>query len=177
MVQIKKKKERDAKIPDAGMSDIVFLLLLFFLVSTTIDVDTGIGMSLPEFQEEQEFVPISKERLVAVNINEHGDVLLNKEIIAIPQISANLIEKIESKINLPSNKKLIVSIKTDRRTNYNLYIQALDQIVAAYAEVQNKYAQQVYGKKLEELTPEEKKIVVKEKVPKIISIAEPEKTK
>jgi len=114
---------------------------------------------------------------VAVNINEHGDVLLNKEIIAIPQISANLIEKIESKINLPSNKKLIVSIKTDRRTNYNLYIQALDQIVAAYAEVQNKYAQQVYGKKLEELTPEEKKIVVKEKVPKIISIAEPEKTK
>ena len=55
------------------------------------------------------------------------------------------LEKIESKINLPSNKKLIVSIKTDRRTNYNLYIQALDQIVAAYAEVQNKYAQQVYS--------------------------------
>ena len=175
MVQIKKKKERDAKIPDAGMSDIVFLLLLFFLVSTTIDVDTGIGMSLPEYQEEQDFVPISKERLVAVNINENGDVLLNKEIIAIPQISENLMSKIESKINLPSNKKLIVSIKTDRRTNYNLYIQALDQIVFAYSEVQNKYAQQVYGKKLSELTPEERQVVIKEKVPKIISIAEPEK--
>ncbi len=175
MVQIKKKKEIEAKIPDAGMSDIVFLLLLFFLVSTTIDVDTGIGLGLPEYQEEQEVVPISKERLVTVNINENGDVLLNKEVIAIPQISENLKERIESKINLPSKKKLIVSIKTDRRTNYNLYIQALDQIVLAYSEVQEAYSQQVYGKALSDLTPEEKKIVIKEKVPKIISIAEPEK--
>lgn len=175
MVQIKKQKDRDAKIPDAGMSDIVFLLLLFFLVSTTIDVDTGIGMSLPEFQEEQEFVPISKERLVSVNINENGDVLLNGDVIAIPQISENLKARIESKINLPLKKKLIISIKTDRRTNYNLYIQALDQIVLAYSEVQQAYSQQAYGKKLEDLTPEEKNVVTKEKIPKIISIAEPEK--
>ena len=175
MVQIKKKKEIEAKIPDAGMSDIVFLLLLFFLVSTTIDVDTGIGMSLPEFQEVQDVVPISKERLVTVNINENGDVLLNKEVMAIPQISEYLKERIESKINLPSKKKLIVSIKTDRRTNYNLYIQALDQIVLAYSEVQEAYSQQVYGKGLADLTPEERKVVIKEKVPKIISIAEPEK--
>ncbi|MDA3860461.1 MAG: biopolymer transporter ExbD [Melioribacteraceae bacterium] len=175
MVQIKKKKDLEAKIPDAGMSDIVFLLLLFFLVSTTIDVDTGIGMSLPEFQEEQEFVPISKERLVTVNINKNGDVLLNGDVIAIPQISENLKDRIVSKIELPSNKKLIVSIKTDRRTNYNLYIQALDQIVLAYSEVQETYSQQFYGKGLADLTPEEKRVVIKEKVPKIISIAEPEK--
>ncbi len=175
MVQIKKKKELEAKIPDAGMSDIVFLLLLFFLVSTTIDVDTGIGMALPEYQEIDNVLPLSKDRLVTVNINENGDVLLNKEIIAIPQISENLKERIESKINLSSKKKLVVSIKTDRRTNYNLYIQALDQIVLAYSEVQEAYSQQVYGKSLSDLTPEERKIVIKEKVPKIISIAEPEK--
>ncbi len=177
MVQIKKKKEIEAKIPDAGMSDIVFLLLLFFLVSTTIDVDTGIGMSLPEYvpPNEQVEVEISSDRLVTVNINENGDVLLNKEVMAIPQISGYIKERIESKINLPSKKKLIVSIKTDRRTNYNLYIQALDQIVLAYTEVQEAYAKQVYGKSLEDLTPEEKKVVTKEKIPKIISIAEPEK--
>lgn len=177
MVQIKKKKEIEAKIPDAGMSDIVFLLLLFFLVSTTIDVDTGIGMSLPEYipPDEQVEVEISSDRLVTVNINEKGDVLLNKQIIAIPQISENLKERIESKITLPSNKKLIVSIKTDRRTNYNLYIQALDQIVLAYDEVREVYAKQVYGKSLEDLTPEDRKIVTGEKIPKIISIAEPEK--
>ncbi|MBU0474947.1 MAG: biopolymer transporter ExbD [Bacteroidetes bacterium] len=179
MVQIKKKKERDAKIPDAGMSDIVFLLLLFFLVSTTIDVDTGIGLSLPEYIpiEEQVFVPLSKDRLAALNINENGDVLLDGEIIAIPQISETLKPRIESKVDLPSTKKLVVSVKTDRKTNYNLYIQALDQIKFAYAEVQSAYAQQAYGKKLLDLTPEEANIVKKEKVPIIISIAEPEKIK
>ena len=174
MVQIKKKKELDAKIPDAGMSDIVFLLLLFFLVSTTIDVDTGIGMSLPEIVDD--VLPMSKERLVTVNINENGDVLLNGEIIAIPQIGENLMKKIESKINLPSTKKLVVSVKTDRKTNYNLYIQALDQVKSSYAEVQKAYAQSVYSKKLLDLTPEEEKDV-KTKIPIIISIAEPEKIK
>ena len=163
MVQIKKKKEIEAKIPDAGMSDIVFLLLLFFLVSTTIDVDTGLGLYLPEYipPEEQEFVPLSKDRLAALNINENGDVLLDGDIIAIPQISETLKPRIESKINLPSTKKLVISVKTDRRTNYNLYIQALDQIKFAYAEVQETYAQQAYGKKLSDLTPEESKVVSK----------------
>jgi len=179
MVQIKKKKERDASIPDAGMSDIVFLLLLFFLVSTTIDVDTGIGLSLPEYIpiEEQEFVPLSKDRLAALNINENGDVLLDGEIIAIPQISETLKPRIESKIDLPSTKKLVVSVKTDRKTNYNLYIQALDQIKSAYADVQEAYAQQAFGKKLLDLTPEQLKVVKKEKIPIIISIAEPERVK
>jgi len=179
MVQIKKQKSRDASVPDAGSSDIVFLLLLFFLVSTTIDVDTGIGLSLPEYIpiEEQVFVPLSKDRLAALNINENGDVLLDGELIAIPQISATLKPRIENKIDLPSSKKLVVSVKTDRKTSYNLYIQALDQIKFAYAEVQAAYAQTYYGKKLIDLTPEESNVVKKEKVPIIISIAEPEKVK
>jgi len=178
MVQIKKKKERDVKIPDAGMSDIVFLLLLFFLVSTTIDVDTGIGLTLPEYipPEEQEFVPLSKDRLAALNINENGDVLLDGEIIAIPQIKETLIPRIESKIDLPKKKKLVVSIKTARKTNYNLYIQALDQIKGAYATVRKAYAQTHFGKKLYELNKDENK-ELREKVPIIISIAEPERVK
>ena len=64
MVQIKKKKEIEAKIPDAGMSDIVFLLLLFFLVSTTIDVDTGIGRKLPPPPDPSVKPPDVKDRNV-----------------------------------------------------------------------------------------------------------------
>jgi biopolymer transport protein ExbD len=79
MVNIKKKKRSDPEIPTSSMSDISFLLLLFFLVSTVIDVDTGIGLTLPEYvpPSEQETVPISKDRLAAVLINENGEVLLN----------------------------------------------------------------------------------------------------
>ena len=178
MVTMKKKKERDAEIPSAGMSDIVFLLLLFFLVSTTIDVDTGIGLTLPEYVpiEEQEFVPLSKDRLAALNINENGDVLLDGNVIAIPQVRETLIPRIESKIELPKAKKLVVSIKTARKTNYNLYIQTLDQIKAAYAEVRTAYSQNNFNKKLYELNDDENK-ELRAKIPIIISIAEPEKIK
>lgn len=178
MVTMKKKKDRDAEIPSAGMSDIVFLLLLFFLVSTTIDVDTGIGLTLPEYVpiEEQEFVPLSKDRLAALNINENGDVLLDGNVIAIPQVRETLIPRIESKIELPKAKKLVVSIKTARQTNYNLYIQTLDQIKAAYAEVRTAYSQNNFNKKLYELNDDEKK-ELRAKIPIIISIAEPEKIK
>ncbi len=176
MVTLRKKKVKGAEIPTGSMADIAFLLLLFFLVATTIDVDTGIGLTLPEYQEEQDLVPLSKDRMAALLINENGDVLLNGEVIAIPQIKDNLKERITSKIELPKKKKLVVSVKTDRRTNYNLYIMALDQVKGAFYEVRDEYAFSKFGRKFKELTEEEAK-EVKDKIPIIISIAEPEKIK
>ena len=178
MVNIKRKKRPGGEFSAGSMADITFLLLLFFLVTTNIDVDTGIGLTLPEYvpPEEQETVPLSKERLAALLINENGDVLLNGEIIAIPQITANLKERIESKINLPKNKKLVVSIKTDRNTNYNLYIQALDQVKEAFFEVREAYSMSVWGKKVLDLN-EDNLEELRDKIPIIISIAEPEAVK
>lgn len=176
MVSIKKRKLKEAEIPTSSMADIAFLMLLFFLVATVIDVDTGIGLVLPEYTEQTEFVPLSKDRLAALLINENGDVLLDKELIAIPQISKTLMPRIEAKINEPKNKKLVVSVKIDRKTNYNLYIQALDQVKEAYADVRETYAKKVYGKKVVDLNKEEENDV-KDKIPVIISIAEPEKVK
>ena len=149
MVKIKKRKLEAAEIPTSSMADIAFLLLLFFLVATTIDVDTGIGLTLPEYvpPEQQTFAPITKDRMAALLINKNGDVLLNKKQISIPQIKDNLVARIRSKIDLPKNKKLIVSVKTDRQTNYNLYIQALDQVKAAYFQVRNEYAESHFGKR------------------------------
>ncbi len=65
MVNIKRKKRAGGEFSAGSMADITFLLLLFFLVTTNIDVDTGIGLTLPEYvpPEEQELVPLSKERL------------------------------------------------------------------------------------------------------------------
>ncbi|GAB4151218.1 MAG: biopolymer transporter ExbD [Ignavibacteriales bacterium] len=176
MVQIKKRKLKEAEIPTSSMADIAFLMLLFFLVATVIDVDTGIGLVLPEYTEQTEFVPLSKDRLSALLINENGDVLLDKELINIPQISKTLKPRIESKINVPKNKKLVVSVKVDRKTNYNLYIQALDQVKDAYAQVREEYSLKTYGKKSIDLNKDEENDL-KEKIPVIISIAEPEKVK
>ncbi|MFA3781873.1 ExbD/TolR family protein [Melioribacteraceae bacterium 4301-Me] len=180
MVQIKKRKLPEAEIPTSSMADISFLLLLFFLVSTVIDVDTGIGLVLPEYvpPEQQQFVPLSKDRLAALLINENGDVLLNNELISIPQISKTLKPRIESKIDLPANKKLVVSVKTDRKTSYNLFIQALDQVKQAYFDVRNEYALKHFGKRLIDIDDRSEEMKeLKDKIPITISIAEPETVK
>ncbi len=176
MVKIKKRKLGEAAIPTGSMADIAFLLLLFFLVSTVIDVDTGIGLTLPEYvpPEEQEFVEISKDRMAALLINENGDVLLDGEVIAIPQIQQTLEKRIREKINLPATRKLVVSVKTDRKTNYNLYIQALDEVMGAYESVRNEYSQREYGRQYQKLN-EEQTQDVRDKIPLNVSIAEPEK--
>ena len=173
---IKKKKIKDAEIPTASQADLAFLLLLFFLVSTVIDVDTGIGLSLPEPVEETEIVPVSKERMAALLVNENGDVLLDGAPISIFQIKNQLKPRISSKIELPANKKLIVSVKTDRKTNYNIYIQTLDQVKLSYFELRDEYSNANFGKKYNDLTEEDQK-KVQDKIPIIISLAEPESVK
>jgi biopolymer transport protein ExbD len=175
MVKIKKGSSKGAEIPTGSMADIAFLLLLFFLVATVIDVDTGIGIVLPEITEEPP-VPLPKERMAAINVNENGDVLLDKEIISIPQIKDALVPRIVSKLELPTKKKLVVSIKVDRMTNYNLYVQTLDQVRQAYGEVKDMVSQDLFKMKFKELEDEQQK-EVRKKVYEIISIAEPEQVK
>jgi biopolymer transport protein ExbD len=173
---IKKKKLPTAEIPTSSMADIAFLLLIFFLVATVIDVDSGIGMTLPEIVEIEDVKPVSKDRMAAILINENGDVLMDGEPISIFQITAALKPRIQSKIDLPAAKKLIVSLKTDRKTIYNAYIQALDQVKEAFFEVRDEYANSKYGRKFNDLDEQEQSDV-KAAVPIIISIAEPEKIK
>lgn len=172
---LKKKKIQEASIPTASMADIAFLLLIFFLVATVIDVDTGIGLTLPEYipPEEIEEVKVDPDRMAAVLINENGDVLLDGKPISVFQIKNTIKPRIQSKIDLPKKKKLIVSLKTDRKTNYNLYIQALDQIKMAFFEVRDEYSNSRFGHKFKDLDEEDQQIV-KDAVPIIISLAEPE---
>lgn len=175
---LRKRKSHEADIPTSSMADIAFLLLIFFLVATVIDVDTGIGLTLPEYvpPEEQELVKVDPDRMAAVLINENGDVLLDGKPISLFQIKNTLKPRIKSKIGLPKNKKLIVSVKTDRKTRYNAYIQALDQIKLAYFEVRDEYSRSKFGADFKDLN-EEAQDQVKQAIPIIISLAEPEMVK
>lgn len=175
---LKKKRSMEANIPSSSMADIAFLLLIFFLVATTIDVDTGIGLTLPEYipPDEIEDVKVDPDRMASILINENNDVLLGGEPISLFQIKNTLKPRIISKIELPKNKKLIVSLKTDRKTVYSAYISALDQIKMAFFEVRNEYSNSKFGAKYDDLNEEAQK-QVKDAVPIIISLAEPEMVK
>lgn len=175
---LKKKQIREAEIPTASQADLAFLLLLFFLVSTVIDVDTGLGLTLPEYvpPEEQVMVKVDPERMAAVLVNEQGDVLIDGEIVSLFQIKNMIKPRIMSKVDLPLSKKLIVSLKTDRKTVYNQYIAALDQIKLAFFEARDEVSQSRFGRKFKDLTSEQQE-VIKDAIPIIISLAEPEQVK
>ena len=175
---LRKKRSLGASIPSSSMADIAFLLLIFFLVATVIDVDTGIGLTLPEYvpPDEIEEVKVDPDRMAAILINENGDVLLDGKPISLFQIKNTLKPRIISKIELPKKKKLIVSLKTDRKTVYSAYISALDQIKMAFFEVRDEYSNSRFGMKYNDLSEEGQK-EVKSAIPIIISLAEPEAVK
>ena len=129
---INKRKKKDNEIFTASMADIAFLLLIFFLVTTTIDMDKGINLTLPEKGGEQ--VKIKKGNIANLLVNAAGQVLLDDEPLDISQLQKVIQEKIEEKGYDNEGKPiLIVSIKTARETDYDTYIQVLDNVKMAGA--------------------------------------------
>lgn len=121
-----KKKERDVEIPSASLSDIVFLLLIFFLVTTSIDTEKGLDLVLPP--PDSDTIEINKKNITNLLINASGQALLDGEVIEIREISKIIREKILE------NELLIVSVKTDRETKYDVYVHVLDQLKKAEAK-------------------------------------------
>jgi len=121
---VEKKKTRVADIPTSSLADIAFLLLIFFLVTTTIDVDKGIGLALPPKGETKE---VNKKNITNILINANGQVMIDEEPVDIPVIK-NLIKQ-----KLAERPQLIVSVKTDSKTKYDVYVDVLDQLKLANA--------------------------------------------
>jgi len=121
---LRERKARVGAIPEGGMADIAFLLLVFFLVTTTMDMDKGIGIILPAEGQE---IEINKKNILNLLISSSGNVLLGGEAIAINQIDARVKEEIRK------NDKLIISVKAHEKTQYDVYIAVLDQLKKAKA--------------------------------------------
>ena len=120
----KKRRFKGGNIPTSSMADIAFLLLIFFLVTTTIDMDKGLGMVLPAEGEEME---ISKKNILNCLINSTGNVLLGGEGLEIRDLSKVIRQK------LVENDKLIISVKAHKSTSYKDYIAVIDQLKRANA--------------------------------------------
>jgi biopolymer transport protein ExbD len=145
---LRKRKRQEAEIPTSSMADIAFLLLIFFLVTTTIDVDTGIGMTLPPPLEDDQTPPEVRERnMLRILVNEAGQVLIDDQPSAINRIREEVVRHVTNFGQLPqyseSPDQAVVSIKTDRMTPYSLYIDTLDEVWMAYYEIWDNEARQM----------------------------------
>jgi biopolymer transport protein ExbD len=119
-----KRRFKGGDIPTSSMADIAFLLLIFFLVTTTIDMDKGLGMVLPAEGEE---IEINKKNILNCLINSTGAVLLGGEPVEVKNLSRTVRQK------LVENDKLIISVKAHKSANYLDYIRVIDQLKMANA--------------------------------------------
>ena len=122
----KKRRFKGGEIPTSSMADIAFLLLIFFLVTTTIDTDKGLGIVLPPPGGIE--IEIRKENILNCLINSQGKVLLDEEPTSVEQIHRIVGQK------LRENDKLIISVKAHPKTAYNDYVRVIDQLKMANAK-------------------------------------------
>lgn len=185
--------KRESQPINAGsMADIAFLLLIFFLVTTTMDVDTGLMRRLPPIPDEdqQDTDDKIKERNVfVVLINKNNDLLVEneemsiydlreraKEFIANPEDREDLPEKDYKEIEFFGNvyvpKNPVISLRNDRGTAYGTYLMVQNELLAAKNELRDQLSMQTFGKKYDDLEEEEGK-AVQQYYTSVLSEAEP----
>jgi biopolymer transport protein ExbD len=127
---IKKKQAAEPEIPTAAMPDIVFMLLIFFLVTTTIQSDKGVPLTLPEYSEDQPETKLKKDMVLNILISNQGDIMVDEEVIGTrSELLGRIRNSLEEKGKDADGKyKKIVSIKTQDGTFYEDYIYVLDQV-------------------------------------------------
>ncbi len=154
------------EINAGSMADIAFLLLIFFLVTTTMDVDTGISRKLPEKQDPNIEPPILKEKNVfEVNVNRNNEILVESDTyMQIGDLREAAINFIDNGGGTDENgeectwcggkkdpkssdhpKKAVISLQSDRGTSYGAYIAVQNELVGAYTDLRNKLSEKLYG--------------------------------
>lgn len=145
LLEERRDDREEAEIPTAGMADIAFLLLIFFLVTTTINVDTGIGMTLPpKLDPDQKPPPVKERNLFKILVNAQGELLVEEEPASIGQLRQRVKNHVTNYGDDPdlavSPDKAVISIKTDAQTPYDTYVQVLDEVWMAYREIWDQIA-------------------------------------
>ncbi len=184
------------KVPDINSSstaDIAFLLLIFFLITTSMDTDQGLARRLPPPPEQDQPKPedkdFNKRNVLQILINKNNQLMVGGEIMDVKQLREKTIEFIDNPNNDPTlpQKKVkhidllgdceitdqhIISLQNDRGTSYEAYIEVQNELVAAYNVLRNRLAKSKFGKEYTECSPEQQK-AIRQYYPQRISEAEP----
>ena len=157
-------RKESPEINAGSMADIAFLLLIFFLVTTTMSVDAGISKKIPQKQENPTDIDINERNILEVNINKNNELFVDGKTIELKELKQIAINFIDNGGGLDISKnscnwcngsknpsssdhptKAIIAIKTDRLTTYKTYISTLDILNSAYTHLRNKLSVKLYN--------------------------------
>ncbi len=188
-------KRKIQEINASPMADIAFLLLIFFLVATTMNVDTGISRILPAIpppNQKASDMDVKERNLLTVLVNTYDQILVARQPVDISQLkdkvkefvlnptnSDNMPSRKDTEITLPDGSvwtypvsEGIVSLTNDRGTSYDMYVRVQNELTRAFNEVRDEVAIVKFHKKFMELDEGQREAVAKA-VPQKISEAEP----
>ncbi len=183
------------KVPDINSSstaDIAFLLLIFFLITTSMDTDRGLARRLPpppEKDQKLDDIVVKERNVLVVLINAEDQLMVRGEYLKVDQLREKAKEFIANPYNaddLPEKHmknvpffgdqrvtdKHVISVQNDRGTSYQAYIDVQNELVAAYNELRNELSTEKFGKEYAELNADQQK-AVRMIYPQKISEAEP----
>ena len=187
------KKRKTPGINGSSSADIAFMLLIFFLITTSMDTDQGLARRLPppvpKDQKNDADVDIKKRNLLVVLVSSGNQIMCGGELTDIKQLKdkvkefvenpyndANKPEKIE--VDVPYfgkkmvSKNHVISLQSDRGTSYQAYIDVQNELAAAYNELRDDVSKEKFGKAFMDLDEEQQK-AVQQIYPQKISEAEP----
>jgi len=138
-----------------SMADIAFLLLIFFLVTTTIETDSGINRKLPPMEELEDPPIIKQKNIFTVVVNKYNQLLVEEELSEIENLRSLAVKFLDNgggngddacdycqgdanPASSDNPQKAIISLKNDRETSYKVYISVQNELVAAYNELRNR---------------------------------------
>jgi len=182
------------EINAGSTADIAFLLLIFFLVTTTMDIDAGLQRRLPPMPDENQVqtdIKVNRRNILVVRINDADRLLVSGTPMDVSMLKDKAIEFLTNPGNietLPEKEmkqiegfgpcevsKGVISLQNTRGTSYNAYIQVQNELVKAVNEVRDNFAMLNFGKKYIALD-ETKQQIVRDAVPQNISEADPKDT-
>lgn len=182
--------KKTPEINSGSMADISFLLLTFFLLTSSINTDQGISRVLPPpVPPDQKAPDINKRNVMEVLVNQFDQLLINGKPGVVDDLKEEAINFIENPTNDPnlSDHKMetidylgevkiskgVISLQNDRGTSYKMYISVQNELTKAYNELRDKLSMQKFGKKFSDITNEEHRKALLKAVPTSISEAEP----
>ena len=185
--------KKTPEINASSMADIAFLLLIFFLVATTMDIDSGLNRVLPPWSEKQSEAPDIKERnLMLVHVNKYDQIAVQGELVQVNQLKDRAKEWVLNRENsktLPEKKtedieligkyavsQGVISLQNDRGTSYEMYIKVQNELTRAFNEIRDELSKAHFGRLFADLEKEQQDAISKA-VPMKISEAEPQNIK
>lgn len=186
---------RPVKEINAGsMADIAFLLLIFFLMVTTMDIESGLQRRLPPMPDEnqkQDDIQVNRRNILVVRLNDSDGLLAGGEMMNVTMLKDKAKEFLlnpANDVSLPEKEekiiegfgpvqvsKGVISLQNTRGTSYKAYIEVQNELVKAVNEIRDDFAMVNFGKKYIALD-EDKQRIVRDAIPQNISEAEPKDT-